>query len=261
MDIQAYISSGILETYLLGGCTLSEIQEVERIAAEYPVVRAELDKIELGMEGVAKKFAVKPSDQLRKKIIDAVESEAQEHAKPPRNHGAKEPQKSSPWNLGMGLAAAIGMLLAGYFYMQSSDAQSQLQAKQTELKECSDKFARAQSVERQIALINSTQTKRFDIAPIAEGSAPRSASVYSNTAEGNCLVSVAGMDTAPAGKSFQLWALVDGKPVSLGVIDTDTDKNTFREIACTSSAQAYAISLEPKGGSATPTEVIMISKT
>ena len=46
MDIPAYISSGILESYLLGLTTPDETKEVEAYAAQFPAIRIELGKIE-----------------------------------------------------------------------------------------------------------------------------------------------------------------------------------------------------------------------
>ena len=45
MNIQEYIASGILETYFLGELSSAEQAEVEKNVAEYPEIRAELDRI------------------------------------------------------------------------------------------------------------------------------------------------------------------------------------------------------------------------
>jgi anti-sigma-K factor RskA len=53
---------------------------------------------------------------------------------------------------------------------------------------------------------------------------------------------------------YQLWALVNGKPVDLGVFDVNNDKShilvNMKEIG---TAQAFAVTLEQRGGSPTPT--------
>jgi anti-sigma-K factor RskA len=50
-------------------------------------------------------------------------------------------------------------------------------------------------------------------------------------------------------KQYQLWALVDGKPVDAGMID---DCNGLCKLKNIQKAQAFAITLEKKGGSAAP---------
>jgi anti-sigma-K factor RskA len=57
------------------------------------------------------------------------------------------------------------------------------------------------------------------------------------------------MPQAASGKQFQLWAIVDNKPVDAGVIDACTGLCKMKNIP---RASAFAITLEKKGGSATP---------
>jgi anti-sigma-K factor RskA len=54
---------------------------------------------------------------------------------------------------------------------------------------------------------------------------------------------------AAEGKQYQLWALVDGKPVNAGLLE---DCNGVCKLKNIPKAQAFAITLEDKGGSATP---------
>ncbi|GGJ42055.1 anti-sigma factor domain-containing protein [Deinococcus roseus] len=51
-------------------------------------------------------------------------------------------------------------------------------------------------------------------------------------------------------KSYQVWGIKGGQPVSLGVVAS----RTFQ--VDTSGYEAIAVSLEPEGGSATPTQVL-----
>ena len=50
---------------------------------------------------------------------------------------------------------------------------------------------------------------------------------------------------------YQLWALVDGKPVSAGMYSAE--KDTKEILANIPKAQAFAITLEKQGGSTSPT--------
>ncbi len=53
-----------------------------------------------------------------------------------------------------------------------------------------------------------------------------------------------------ADQQYQLWAIVDGKPVDAGLLE---DCNGLCKLKNIPVAQAFAITLEKKGGSATPT--------
>ena len=53
---------------------------------------------------------------------------------------------------------------------------------------------------------------------------------------------------------YQLWALVNGKPVDMGVFDLPkADTAGVKEMKAIASAQGFAVTLEPTGGSINPT--------
>jgi anti-sigma-K factor RskA len=66
------------------------------------------------------------------------------------------------------------------------------------------------------------------------------------------------MPELPSDAQYQLWALIDGKPADLGVFNTPKDK-VFLKMKNTQKADAFAITIEKKGGSVSPTLVKMQS--
>jgi mannose-6-phosphate isomerase-like protein (cupin superfamily) len=71
MNIKDFISSGILELYVLGDISEKESQEVERMAAANPEVRKEIEEISKSLEKYAKANAVAP-DQTVKPFLMAI---------------------------------------------------------------------------------------------------------------------------------------------------------------------------------------------
>jgi anti-sigma-K factor RskA len=61
---------------------------------------------------------------------------------------------------------------------------------------------------------------------------------------------------------YQLWALVGGKPVDLGVFDAPADSTQMKEMKSIARADAFAVTLEPKGGSINPTmdQMVVLGK-
>ena len=55
----------------------------------------------------------------------------------------------------------------------------------------------------------------------------------------------------PEGRTYQAWQIVDGSPVSVGVLNTHSGQVAFS--ADLDGASAIALSVEPLGGSAAPT--------
>jgi len=61
----------------------------------------------------------------------------------------------------------------------------------------------------------------------------------------------ARMAVLPASKTYQLWAVVDGRPVSVGVLGNRVTTAAFT--MGTLSPEALAVTVEPARGSVTPT--------
>ncbi|HEX7316479.1 MAG TPA: anti-sigma factor [Pyrinomonadaceae bacterium] len=67
---------------------------------------------------------------------------------------------------------------------------------------------------------------------------------------------VSGMPSPPAGKTYQLWLLIDGSPVSAGTFNTGPGGRAMLHgqlAADALEASAFAVTLEPAGGSSKPT--------
>ncbi len=75
---------------------------------------------------------------------------------------------------------------------------------------------------------------------------------------GDVYVDPTNLPQAPDGKQYQLWAIVDGKPVDAGMISTEKGFYHIQKMKSFGKAQAFAITMEKKGGSPTPTMDQMI---
>ena len=53
-------------------------------------------------------------------------------------------------------------------------------------------------------------------------------------------------------KQYQLWAIIDGKPIDAGMMDIEAP-GAIHKMKSITGAQAFAVTLEKKGGSANPT--------
>jgi anti-sigma-K factor RskA len=77
------------------------------------------------------------------------------------------------------------------------------------------------------------------------------ASVFWNKENGNLYLNTGNLPKTDAEKQFQLWAIIDGVPVSAGVFDSSDGILQMPEIK--GEAVAFAVTLEPRGGSESPT--------
>jgi hypothetical protein len=266
-DIKAYIETGILELYVLGDITPDEKLQVEVMALKHPAVKAELDAIELSMELYAKENAVEPSENLRGRILGSIltnlgddrnftaaprheESDSYEEdnivalSKPSGNNFYKYAFAAS---LALLIASTIA-LVSVYSRLQQSNGQLiALQLQNQHFTNRVNLMDKELSVFRDpsFKLLKLQGTKNPDMA----------VTVAFSAAKKKVMIDMRNMKLPHNDKDhqYQLWALVGGKPVDLGVFDATADSTHMKEMKSIALADAFAVTLEPKGGSVNPT--------
>lgn len=78
------------------------------------------------------------------------------------------------------------------------------------------------------------------------------ATVHWNTETHEVIFNAKGLPQNTVSKQYQLWAIVNGKPVDAGVIIL-TNGVAFQKMKPIEGAQAFAVTIEKAGGSDTPT--------
>ncbi|MBC7851636.1 MAG: anti-sigma factor [Chitinophagaceae bacterium] len=272
MNIQEYISSGIVESYVLGLVTDQERTEFERLCAAHTEVRAARESFEVSLEQVSMAGAVQPPRQLRTKIMSELKIDTERtgtlRAIPSTDSSATVRDEVPVVRMNKGLrylAAASVVLLIGsiamniYFFNQykSSDSKYQsLLAVNTELAQ-NQKALQTSNSEYESTL-QMLKDPAMAIIKMAGNAVPTSpdpssmATVYWDTRSKDVFILVNKMPAPATDKQYQLWAIVDGVPVDAGVFDIAGKpvikmKNIQR-------AQAFAVTLEKRGGSATPSK-------
>jgi anti-sigma-K factor RskA len=74
LDVKDYISSGILEAYVLGSLSSDEAGQVELMSTQHPEVKKELRAIEDGLFHYAQKLSKNPSASLKDTIFKGIEN-------------------------------------------------------------------------------------------------------------------------------------------------------------------------------------------
>ena len=100
--------------------------------------------------------------------------------------------------------------------------------------------------------MSSVELKGMEVAPDAKAMA------YANTKTGEVYLEIMHLPAAPDGMQYQFWGIVDSKPVSAGMIPLTGDTTGIHPMTKVVNASAYAISLEPMGGSQQPTGKIYV---
>ena len=93
-------------------------------------------------------------------------------------------------------------------------------------------------------------------AGLAATGQPPSARLFWIPSRHRVVVAVYRLPPAPAGRTYQLWAIAKGKPVSLGIFNTAPDGSlrTVMNVPPGLAFQVTAVTEEPAGGSPQPTQ-------
>ena len=270
-EVKAYIESGILELYVLGQLSAREQAEVEAMAANYPEIKQEIEAIEIAMEKYALDQAVAPSETVKDSLmerISSMEAASAEKDTPiiPLNSIAYE---SRIRTLRFALVACLALLAISTVALfsthnQLNDAEAQIAS----LSQEKEKFASTVNYMKQtnadlLKIADMAKDPNWKTVKLAGTKMDPKANmvVYWHLTGNHVMMDNTKMEL-PANDSehqYQLWALVNGKPVSLGVFDVQPDSSkilvNMREIT---AAQTFAVTLEKRGGSPSPTMDQMI---
>jgi anti-sigma-K factor RskA len=276
-DIKAYIESGILELYVLGDISPDEKLQVEDMASKYPAVKAEIEEIERSMELYAETHAIEPSASLRDKVLSStlVNLGDDRTFTKPRKHSDEQFEDDRIVNLSSAktgsfykyaFAACLALLLVSTFaivnlYNKLQDTNTQLTAMQL------DKQRIANQVNLMDEELNIYHDPAFKVLKLqGTPKTPLSAMTIAwNTANKKVMVDRKSMKLPAHDKyhQYQLWALVGGKPVDMGVFDMNKkDSANVIEMKAIAAADAFAVTLEPAGGSVNPTldQMVVLGK-
>jgi hypothetical protein len=262
-DIKAYIESGILELYVLGDVTPDEMLQVEEMASKHPSIKAELDEIERSMEQYAKNNAIEPSEHLRDRVLNSVltnfgdDRTFNTNTEETSNNVIELPQRYSGNFYKYAFAACLALLLASTIalvslYNRLQQSNNQLAVLQTDRQHFA---SRVNLMDEQLHVFRDSSFKFVKLKGTPKAPPASSITIAWSPAKHKVMIDMGTikMPVNDQAHQYQLWALVGGKPVDLGVFDMKTDSVDMKEMKSIASANAFAVTLEPRGGSLKPT--------
>jgi len=249
VNIQEYISSGIIESYVLGLASAEERIEFEQMCAQYPELVEARNNFELAVEAQARKNASSPTAGVKEKIWAAIK-ETDSSNTPKIITMEPTTRRSSGWGW-VAAASIILFLVAGYFaftyYSQTKELKNsndELRARVDRTDSILNKMAEEQKImsDPNVTVVNMVGTQK---------GSPSSANIYWDSTSANVYLVVKNMPKLASDKQYQLWALIDGKPTDLGLFDGGKDK-VILKMNNTQKADAFAITIENRGNTGGP---------
>ena len=252
MEAQEYIESGILELYVYGLLTETENLEIAEMAKRSPEVDQEIISIEKAIVALSSSFSPFHSVANFEKIKARLELK---HGK------VVEMKPASNWSQYVGWAAAVLFLLGlGYQTLELTKTKDAISTVGNEKTKIEREFAyldqKNKETEKSLTIVR--DIKNTGVTLGGQAVSPTSfAKVYWNKDTKTTYIDAAGLPKPPKGMVYQVWALKLSPvltPTSIGLLsDFEGNSNKIFAVDRTNEAEAFGITLEPAGGSLTPT--------
>ena len=269
MNWRDHIDAEKIALYVAGTLPSDEMEQIRSLEMSHADLADEILQIESSMMEYASNF----SAELPGLDLDVFESKA---ANPPTEAKAKKvvkfnvpKAKAQIRSLKIQrMAAAILAIVAVGAVVKLYEDNTRLKSKLTAVREkeiglelkmasLSKEYQQSQKdLSGQLALNESLTNHLSDTNTVRvrmDGQAidpNATAEVFWNKSSQKVILHVLNLPEPPEGHQYQLWALADGKPIDAGVFDVTGDLQSQIEI---SAADAFAVTLEPQGGSESPT--------
>ncbi len=261
MDSNAYISSGIIEQYALGiaspedasilECVIKHnievkvaVLEAQEILSDLSMAQSVSPPVELKakitnklqfdfVEGAAETSLIKDESEFDKKVIQLQQPNSSDLT-----------AKSKSPNFWMIAASVLLLISLGWNILNTTSKNTEIEslAKNNEALK-----VQIDAVEQQNKLLITSD--KIKLLGVENHPGLYATVLYSPSNQ--VYLQVDNLPEPPTGKEYQLWAIVDGAPVDLGMYNQSSEK--LQQMKTVVNPQAFAITLENAGGVASPT--------
>lgn len=251
MDIQEYISSGILELYVYGALSEEESREVSRVLKEHPEIRKEVEEIERALGELSASAAPYNPESLVTSIRNKLGAT-----------GEKVTGEAKRIRLitYLGWAASLALLIGLFFlFNENNELRSALSRERAKNAQMEQQIADArEDASKTRELLEIFRNREINKVPLeGQNVAPDAyAAVYWDKEKNKAFIDAQGLPVPPRGKVYQVWSLKMQPltPTSIGLLENfEQDENKVFSLENANQSEAFGITLEPEGGSESPT--------
>lgn len=264
-----------LTDYLFGYLSLEDQRQVEAALAQDKELAAEFNKIQDSLAGFGGAFAKEPSEGLKGKIMAEIMADTDN--KPPAEVEAKPAvtRSISGWKW-YSVAASVAFLVSigMSFYLKgeldkSQDMLAYLQSERSDLQNSLVNLTKQTEETNQKVLTTQQHlaaARNFETVTVTMNGSEKKpdalAEIYWNPTTKDIFLHKCNLPKAPEGFQHQLWAIVDGAPVDMGVFDIKDNQVAIQHMGTVETASAFAVTIETQGGNPTPNleELVVIGE-
>lgn len=255
MDIKEYINSGVVEMYAMYALSQQEKAEFEQKLLLYPELKKELQKVQESLNDYSESHASNPRPELRSKILQSIEP-----ADTKKQKGKVVPIRENnsltyKYMIAACLAALVVSTFASwFFYSRWNEAEDRYSALLSDKNQLAQNYNLVKSEYdrnvNELIIMRDQQSKVIQLFSI-DTTKNYEARIYWNKNTRESYIDVLALPVPEEGEQYQLWALVKGKPVDAGVFEISI--SGIQRVKDILEADSWAVTLEPKGGSLSPT--------
>lgn len=245
----------------MGISSPEETRQVEAWAKQYPEVAAEIEAIQAVMINYANVNAIEPGADVKDKIFAAIQNTSSPVVDMNTAGVAKVRPLSPSWKYAAAASVIllIGSLVFNYtYYNKYKSANDELQTAQSELTE---QKQLAQALQGEMGVMADKNAVPVSLAGMPDVANAAARIYWMKNSGGDVYIDPSNLPEAPNGMQYQFWGIVNGVPVSGGMITTlkDGRKVHVQKMKSFGKAEAFAVSLEKAGPeSPTPTKVYVM---
>lgn len=274
MDVQRYISSGIIESYVVGLLPAQEAREVEQAISLYPEVKAAVEACRQDMERYVQLHAVTPPKGIRKRLMEVIDKEDSAEGETLLPEELREPvqEEDAPsagfklsipreriWQYALVLAVVL-LIISLVMNVRYTDRYKASEQQYEELVATHNKAtadqgsiqSKLQHTERELVLMKDPAFKWIKLSGNSKH-AGQFATICWNPQSKEVYLLAQTLPEPAEDQQYQLWAMVNGKPVDAGVFEMGPQRTALQKMKDLAASQIFFITLEKKGGNTSPT--------
>ncbi len=244
LNLNEILNSGLLELYVLGQLNDADTNLIEEARKKFPELKHEIFAIETALYRYDNIHKIEPSKNVLPEILSGIKSDSVPPEKQ-TGHG------NSRW-AAASVVLGLGLLSSLFFnYSQSKSINQSNDLYTQKIKQCEEEKKIAQDDQLIMSSMLDLNSRKIIASP-TDKYPETSLIIYNNEERKKNYLQIDKLPPLADNQSYQLWSLKgDNAPIPLDVFETPAGK--FLELQFVDDTNAYAITIEPKGGKDTPT--------
>lgn len=250
MSKEKLIKSGLLEMYVLGLTTEEERMVVLEGIQKYPEIAQEMNQLKEALDQYAASQSIIPPEKLKETIFENIANSQKRKDNP----NPKRFKALRAWVLPLLLLFLLVLTGLNFsLYQKVNTLFSQKGVLVDKLNQTEQLLAACENgkevMDNRVAFIEDSSTSKIILSASGKLNIDQLL-VYYNPLQKLALLQVIQLAIPPPGMQYQLWAESEGKMLNMGLFEPSSTQ--VQQIQFVPETESFNLTLEPTGGSITP---------